>query len=287
MSVRLRFTKMHGARNDYVYVLGLDGRLLPDGGKTAPAVSDRRTGVGSDGLVYALPSARADAAMRMWNADGSEAEMCGNAIRCVAKLLVDRGLVAKERLAIETLAGVRSVEVLRDASGRVAGARVDMGPPSFLRADVGLEGSGDALDVEVELAPGERVRGTGVSMGNPHFVLFPGDLSDGTFLSLGPRLERHPAFARRTNVELVRVERRDLLRCRVWERGSGETLACGTGACAALAAARRKGLADARARVVVPGGELVVEWQGEGGPAFLEGPAATCFEGEVEVASNP
>jgi diaminopimelate epimerase len=274
---RHRFSKMHGAANDYVYVLGLDGRPLPDGAKIAPAISDRRRGIGSDGLVYILPSARAHARMRMWNADGSEAEMCGNAIRCVAKLLLDDGHLSGASLTIETLAGIKTVVPLPGRDGKVERVRVDMGPPSFARKDVGLAGEGDAVDVEVG-----GVRGTGVSMGNPHFVLLDEDLSDARFLAIGPALEGHPAFARRANIELVHVESRDRLVVRVYERGSGETLACGTGACAVHVAARRAGRVGDRSTVALRGGDLEIEWPGSGS-VFMTGPAVRVFDGEVEL----
>jgi diaminopimelate epimerase len=266
---RLRFVKMHGAGNDYVYVLGLEGPPLPDGAALAPRVADRRRGIGSDGLVYVERSPRADARMRMWNADGSEGEMCGNAIRCVAKLLVDRGL-AGDALTIDTLAGPKKVQVQRGTDGRVTRARVDMGPPA-------LEGSREIAVAE------ERVQGTCVSMGNPHFVLLDEDLSDARFAKLGPAIERHEAFPRRTNVEFVKVEGRNRLSVRVFERGSGETLSCGTGACAALVAARAAGRADERATVALRGGTLAVEFLGEGASVFLEGPAVEVFQGEIEV----
>lgn len=283
--MRLDFTKMHGAGNDYVYVLGVDpsgaDRKLPeDAPGLARRLSSRRFSIGSDGLVYVIRGEQSPWRMRIWNADGSEAEMCGNAIRCVAKLLHDRGLASDETIAIETGNGVLPVTVSL-AGGKVASATVGMGIPVVTRSGKG-DRFGFEPSTEIQLGD-ERVVGTVVSMGNPHFVLFDEDLSDARVSRLGPLLERHPFFPNRTNVEFVKVEAGDRLRVRVWERGSGETLACGTGACAAFAAVSVAGRAVAVGTVSLPGGDLVCEWRSHDQPMLLTGPCETAFEGWVEV----
>jgi diaminopimelate epimerase len=265
--MRLEFTKMHGCGNDYIYLDCFEKSPPDDAPALARTLSRRHFSVGSDGLVVVCPSERkgALARMRMWNADGSEAEMCGNAIRCVAKLLHERGHVRATTIPIETGNGVLDVSVVVDR-GTVVRARVAMGTP---RVEAAMTVAG--------------ARGIPVNVGNPHFVLFDESLADERVLGLGPRIERDRAFPKRTNVEFVAVESRTRIRARVWERGSGETLACGTGACAVLAAARTAGLADDRATIVLPGGELECEWPGGQGVIYLSGPCETAFSGWVEV----
>ena len=260
---------MHGCGNDYIYLDGWDQPLPEDAPALARRLSDRHFSIGSDGLVYVLRGERLPARMRMWNADGSEAEMCGNAIRCVAKLLFERGHVREETIPIETKAGPRPVSV-SVSGGEVARATVAMGTPKV----------GESLELTVA---GTSVRGLQVDVGNPHFVIFEEELRDERVLGLGPLLERHERFPNRTNVEFVKVLSPGRLQVRVWERGSNETLACGTGACAALVAARSTGRAGDRALVALPGGELQVEWLGGAGPILLTGPCETAFSGSVEV----
>ncbi len=267
--MRLEFAKMHGCGNDYIYVDGFRARPPEDAPGLARRLSRRHFSVGSDGLVYVLPGERAPVRMRMWNADGSEAEMCGNAIRCVAKLVFERGHVRETTIPIETGNGVLDV-ALRLDGGKVTGARVAMGTPRVLEA------------AEVQVG-GARLRGLVVNVGNPHFVLLGEALDDARVLGLGPLVEKHERFPHRTNVEFVKVESRARLRARVWERGSGETLACGTGACAILAAARSEGRVDDKAVVALPGGELECEWPGGQGTIFLAGPCELVYEGAVEV----
>jgi diaminopimelate epimerase len=268
--VRLDFTKMHGCGNDYIYVVALDRAPPADAPALARRLSRRRFSIGSDGLVFILPGERAPFRMRIWNADGSEAEMCGNAIRCVAKLLFDRGFTRETTIPIETGNGVLEVTVHVE-SGRVARATVSMGVP---RLEPG----------PLELSAGdERVSGTIVSMGNPHFVLLDEDLSDERVLRLGPLIEKHERFPPRTNVEFVKLESPDRLRVRVWERGSGETLACGTGACAAFAAADVAGRTVGNVTVSLPGGDLECSWGGIEMPMLLSGPCEVAYEGSVEI----
>ena len=262
----MRIAKLHGLGNDYLIYDGTKG--LPDHlPELAVQLSDRHFGVGSDGLICILPSQTADFRMRMFNADGSEGEMCGNGIRCMAKFIHDHGLSRRETLNIETMAGTRTVQLLlRD--GEAVGATVEMGAPELLPTR-----TVDAAGGEFQVYP--------VSMGNPHAVIFVEDLERTDVGRIGPALERHPAFPDRTNVEFVTVEAAERLNMRVWERGSGETLACGTGACAALAAAVSQGRCNEKAEALLPGGTLHITWDRLSGSLFLTGPAVTVFEGEV------
>ena len=297
----MQFTKLQGAGNDYLYVDGLrERRDWPD---LARKMSDRHFGVGADGLIVVAPSSVADARMQMFNADGSEGEMCGNGIRCFAKFVLERGIVEADpaRIRVETGAGVLAVEP-RWEGARVTGARVSMGEPVLRAADVPVDpaalGPSDyaALDDSLAAALGVRpdelafdaplaVDGaafalTAVSMGNPHVTAFVAEpVADVPLDRLGPLVERHAAFPRRVNFHIVNVEARDRIVSRTWERGSGLTLACGTGASAMVVAARLHGLVGDEARVEVPGGALTVSWPG-GGPVSMEGDAVEVFSGE-------
>ena len=290
MMSSLPFWKMHGAGNDFV-VLAADDADAP-WGTLAERVCDRHFGVGADGLIVALPSERADRRMRIFNADGSEAEMCGNGIRCLVKFVLEQGLADAPdgRVRIETIPGVLKAVATRGASGasgtdgtdgadgRVARVRVAMGAPSLEPAALGahVEQAPPLIDLPLEAA-GTTYAATLVSMGNPHAVLFTdAPPADFELERVGPALEHHPLFERRTNVEVVRVVDRGRLEMRVWERGVGETLACGSGACAALVAARLHDAVDDRAEVRLPGGTLLLEWDGSGG-VVLEGPAVQVF----------
>ncbi|MGE5550767.1 MAG: diaminopimelate epimerase [Bacteroidota bacterium] len=276
----MRFVKMHGAGNDYVFV---DSLTDPgDPAELARRISDRHFGVGGDGLVLILPSAAADARMRMFNADGSEAGMCGNAIRCVAKYLFDRGRVGREPV-IETGAGLRHLTMQVDeARGIAVGATVDMGEPSFAAGDIPMTGEERQVLGERLSATGQEFEITAVSMGNPHCVIFVPDVDLVPLSVWGPAIEHHEVFPRRTNVEFVTVVDRANLKVRVWERGSGETLACGTGASASLAAAVMRGLTDRRTAIELPGGNLMLEWKPDG-HIYLTGPAVEVFTGEWEA----
>ncbi|MDO8751257.1 MAG: diaminopimelate epimerase [Dehalococcoidia bacterium] len=297
----MRFTKMHGAGNDYVL---LDARGQDrDWPKLAREMCDRHYGIGADGLLLVAPSSVADIRMRMFNPDGSEAEMCGNGIRCFAKYVVERGIVApgERALRVETGNGVLDVVPLVDGQGRVARVRVSMGEPRFGADDipvrlpegarglqvnitkVPLDINKRALDIiagyEVKL-DGHSFRITCVSMGNPHAVAFV-ELPVGQFplQVVGPLMEHHPMFPKRVNFHVVNVVDRGRLRARTWERGAGLTLACGTGACAIHAASRLLGLTDSMVQLEMPGGVLEVTWEGRG-PVYLEGPVEEVFEGE-------
>jgi diaminopimelate epimerase len=271
------FTKMQGCGNDYVYVDGFHHRV-EDPVRLAKEVSDRRFGVGSDGLILILPSDKADVRMRMWNADGSESEMCGNGIRCVAKYAYERGLAPKKaRLTAETGAGVLGLD-LHVKDGAVEAVTVDMGAPRLERAEVPMLGApGRVVDEELR-AGGRAFRVTAVSMGNPHCVTFVDDVASFPVERYGPLIENHASFPRRTNVEFVEVRSRSEVVQRTWERGAGETWACGTGASAVCVAGVLTGRTDRRVLVHLRGGDLVVEWP-EGGSVRKTGPAVVVFDG--------
>ena len=278
----MKFTKMQGAGNDYIYINCFEERIPPgERPALARALSDRHFGVGGDGLICVGPSDIADVQMDMYNADGSRGLMCGNGIRCVGKLAYERGLTDKTELQIETASGVRTLW-LDAADGVVRSARADMGSPSFAAADVpALTGEETFIRQRVEAA-GRVWEVTALSVGNPHAVIFPGPDVEGLDLgAIGPAFERHPLFPRGVNTEFVNVIDRDHLKMRVWERGSGETLACGTGAAAALAAANVCGLCGDSAAVELPGGALFVQWDRARDRLYLTGPAVTVFEGEL------
>ena len=277
----MRFTKMHGAGNDYVYV---DARAQErDWSALSVAMSDRHLGVGSDGLILALPSQKADLRMRMFNADGSEGEMCGNGIRCLVRFAFDNGIVPAEKspVRVETMAGVLDVTPLRDDGQGMSGARVLMGEPRLNPREipVAIEGKDMVVNQPLEVA-GREFLMTCVSMGNPHAVVFMDEPVDEFPLTeIGPQVEHNALFPARVNFEIANVmDGGKTLKTRVWERGSGITMACGTGACAVQVAARLNGLAGDRATVTLPGGDLTVEWPGEG-EVVLEGPIASVFDG--------
>lgn len=276
---KLPFTKMQGAGNDYIYINGFTQEVA-DPGELAVKISDRHFGVGSDGLVVVGPSAKADIRMRMFNADGTEAEMCGNASRCVAKFAHDVGLTKKKIIQLETGAGVKTVE-LKFSSGEVVGATVDMGEPE-IKPDlipVAMPGQGAKIVNEKIQVNGQDYHFTAVSMGNPHAVIIGENPSNLDLCALGPKFEQHPWFPRRINTEFVQVLGRDKIRMRVWERGAGETLACGTGACAALVACVLNGLTDREATVELPGGRLKIRWDETDDHVYMSGRAVTVFEG--------
>lgn len=277
-AVSMKFTKWQGAGNDFVIVNGFEEKIA-DYRKTAVKVCDRHFGVGADGLVLVLPSSAADFRMRIFNADGSEAEMCGNVTRCVARYVYENGLTEKTKLAIETLAGTVRPELIFE-NGVIAGARVDMGEPRLKRAEIPMGGeAGDqAVNIPLEV-DGRALCGTAVSVGNPHFVIFVDDINAVDLPVIGPKIETNPLFPRKTNVEFVQVLGRDELRMRVWERGAGITMACGTGASATLVAAVLGGKADRQARLVLDGGTLLIEWAADN-HVYMSGPAVEVFRGE-------
>lgn len=267
----MQFTKMHGLGNDYVIFDGFREPLPDDLPELARRVSDRHFGIGGDGLITFEPSPEADARMRIFNVDGSEAEMCGNGLRCVAKALYERGHCRSASQSILTGRGRLDVECfVRDEL--VESVRVDMGRPDFEPEARNLEIDDRELELHV------------VSMGNPHAILFVEEPTDEWVLGIGPRIERHPSFPHRTNVEFVRIDTRDAMTVRVWERGCGETLACGTGACATVVAATLAGHIDGCATVRLPGGDLQIDWTaGEG--VLMTGPATEVFSGKWSMES--
>lgn len=281
-TIQMKFTKMHGLGNDYIYVNAFEEQI-DDPGALAAAISDRHFGVGGDGLVLIGPSRVADFEMQMYNADGSRGEMCGNASRCVGKYVYDRGLTDKTVVTLETLAGIKTLR-LTVKDGRVEMVCVDMGAP---QTDCGqvpcLLGQGVVTRAPIE-ALGRTFEITPVGFGNPHGVILLDEPVEAFDLHrYGPVLEKHPAFPKKANIEFVNVLARDRLRMRVWERGSGETLACGTGSCAALVAAHLCGLADRRAVVALDGGELLDEWDEATGRVFMTGPATRVFDGVYDL----
>jgi len=277
----LPFWKMHGAGNDFV-VLSSEDIQVP-WNTLAQQICDRHRGVGADGLIVVLPSKIADHRMRILNSDGSEAEMCGNGIRCLVKFVVDQnyGRPRRNPLRIETLAGVLDTHATLGDDGSVSTVRVGMGTPQLEPAALGAltDKNAPALDLPLELT-GVRHEVTLVSMGNPHAVLFCDEpVSAFALDEIGPAIEHHPVFSRRTNVEVVRVHNRHSIEMRVWERGVGETLACGSGAAAAVVAARLHDLVDDYVEAKLPGGILALEWDGQG-DVTLDGPAVKVFESE-------
>jgi diaminopimelate epimerase len=273
----MRFTKMHGAGNDYVYVNCFEERVPPDLPRLAIAVSDRHKGIGADGLILIHPSQVADARMEMFNADGSAAEMCGNGVRCVAKYVYDHGIARRATLKIETGRGILELKLIV-ANGKVDRVRVQMGAPILESEKIPTRLPGNPpIQVPLDVA-GRELKVTCVSMGNPHCVTFVEELTDDLVLRIGPQIERHAAFPNRVNAEFVRVISPSEMQVRVWERGSGETQACGTGACAAAVASILNGLCGRRILAHLPGGDLDLEWA-PGGDVYLTGPAVEVFEG--------
>ena len=281
----MKFTKMHGAGNDYIYVDCFSEKLPLEPEKLSPILSDRHFGIGGDGIVLICPSEMADARMRMFNADGSESEMCGNAIRCVAKYLYDSGIARKETLAIETGRGVLTLQLTVE-NGKMTLARVNMGEPVLvpeqvptLLRNVSGDSNQPAIAVPLNVA-GKTFAVTTISMGNPHCITFVDELSDDWVLGIGPKVEIDSMFPRRVNAEFVKVLSPDRLQMRVWERGSGETLACGTGACAVTVAGVLNGISNRRVQIELRGGLLEIEWSEADNHVYLTGPAATVFTGE-------
>jgi diaminopimelate epimerase len=282
----VEFVKAHGTGNDFVVIedLGDQHELSAAFVRT---VCDRHFGVGGDGLIRIAPGSRAPYFMDYRNADGSVAEMCGNGVRVVGKYLADRGYVAGA-FDLETRAGTKHLELHAADNGSIDRVTVDMGAPSFDRADLPMLGEGTALEEALEVQGGRTVVGTCLSMGNPHVVVFVDDVDAAPVTSLGPLLETHPAFPNRTNVEFVQVTGKDLLRQRTWERGVGETLACGTGACAVAVASQVRGFTGRRVAIDLRGGRLEVEWA-PGRTVRMTGPAREVAHGTLgeELLGTP
>jgi diaminopimelate epimerase len=276
----MNFTKMHGLGNDFIIVAG-EQELPSNAADLAVRLCNRNFGVGADGLVYILPSEKADFKMRIINSDGSEAEQCGNAIRCVAKYVYDNGLINRTDITIETIgAGVQPL-ALETADGVVRKVRVDMGRPILNGFEIPTTIDANPVVGRTATVDGREFRFTAVSMGNPHCVIFVDDAVRFDVNHWGPKLEVHPLFPRKTNVEFATVNSRGQVDMRVWERGAGPTLACGTGACATLVAAVLNGLTDRTAVISLAGGDLLIEWDEASDRIYMTGPAEKVFEGTV------
>ena len=275
----MKFTKMQGLGNDYVYVNCLK-ETIADPPALAKKISDRHFGVGSDGLIMINPSDKADFEMEMYNADGSRAEMCGNGIRCVAKYVYDYGLTDKTRISVETLAGIKYLDLTVE-NGKVSLVRVDIGRPILDPENIPVQAEGRRVVDEPLTVDGKEYRMTCVSMGNPHAVIFVDqDVRELPLEQIGPSFENHERFPKRINTEFARVLDRRTVEMRVWERGSGETLACGTGTCATAVACVLNGLTEDEITVHLLGGDLYIKWDREKDTVYMTGPAETVFDGE-------
>lgn len=275
----MKFTKMQGLGNDYVYVNCFKEKI-DNPPELARRISDRHFGVGSDGLIMINPSDKADFEMEMYNADGSRGEMCGNGIRCVAKYVYDYGLTDKTHISVETLGGIKYLDLTVEEE-KVKMVKVDMGKPELEPLKIPVKASGDKAVDEPILAGGNEYRMTCVSMGNPHAVIFIGcDVREFPLEEIGPKFENHERFPNRVNTEFVRVIDRRTAEMRVWERGSGETLACGTGACAVAVACALNGFTEDEVTVRLLGGDLQIRWDREKDTVFMTGPAEVVFDGE-------
>ena len=280
------FTKMHGLGNDYIYFDCIaNPNLIANPGKVAPGLSDRHFGIGGDGIVLILKADvdGADYRMRMFNSDGSEAEMCGNAIRCVAKYLCDENYLKADEVNIQTGAGIKHIEIRRNAAGNFDSARVDMGAPTLggLLIPVNIDKE-QVVSEPITLSNGKEYNFTAVSMGNPHAVIFVEEITDEHILQDGALAEVHDLFPNKINVEFVKVVSPTELEMRVWERGAGETLACGTGASAVAVASALNKLTDRKVTVHLIGGDLEIEW-GENDHVYMTGPATTSYKGTVNI----
>lgn len=292
----MRFTKMHGAGNDYIYVNCMDGTF---GGDESAILNDERRlaeiarrisrphfGIGADGMVLIMPSEVADVRMRMFNADGSEGKMCGNATRCIGKYVYDNGYIHREAITLETASGIKYLTLYPEADDKVEMVTVDMGAPELIaeKIPVILPEAGKDTDVPVSVE-GEEMLINPVSMGNPHGVVFVDAVTDALVLGIGPKLEVHGMWPDRANIEFAHVVSDDTIEMRVWERGSGETLACGTGACATAVAAMRTGRVGAdEVTIRLIGGDLKVRWdRQQGGHVYMTGSATTVFEGKINL----
>lgn len=273
--VRVPFTKMHGLGNDFVVINCLEGSC-PDLAPLAKKICDRRFGIGCDQLLVVRPSERGDFKMEIFNNDGGQVEMCGNGIRCLAQYLVKHGTTSKSELAIETLAGIIRPRLLGEM------VEVDMGEPILDGPRIPVQAEGKIINRELA-AEGQNFLVTCVSMGNPHCVIFVPDVFQVDIPRLGPALERHPFFPKRTNVEFIEVQDPKHLKMRVWERGAGETLACGTGACGALVAAVLNGHSDREATLHLKGGDLLVRWSERDNHVYMTGPGTEVFSGIIDL----
>jgi len=285
----MKFTKMHGCGNDYVYVNGFTEQIPQEKKpELVRRLSDRHFGIGGDGVIFINPSQEAEFEMEMYNADGSRSEMCGNGIRCVAKFVYDKGLTDSEHISIISGGQVKYLDLTVEGKqgsdrGQVSRVRVNMGSPILIPAEIPVVAEGEQVVDEPILVDGREYRMTCVSMGNPHAIVFMDGVKEMDLEKIGPSFENHERFPKRTNTEFVEVIDRENVFMRVWERGTGETLACGTGCCAIAVACVLNGLTGNKVTVKVLGGELLIEWDREANLVYMTGPATTVFEGEVEV----
>ncbi|SEL10374.1 diaminopimelate epimerase [Carnobacterium iners] len=275
------FIKMHGIGNDYVYVNDLDERITnPEA--VSLFVSDRHFGIGSDGLILIRPSNRADFMMRMYNADGSQGAMCGNGIRCFSKFVYDEGLTIKETLTVETKSGIKTIE-LKKVDDEVTGARVAMEKPILKTKDIPMVWAEEECINQSLQVDGKIYQITAVSMGNPHVVVFVKNTKEIEIEKIGPSFEHHEVFPKQVNTEFIRIIDNKTIEMRVWERGSGETLACGTGACAAVVAAYLNGHTGRKVTVKLLGGDLSIEWDEKTGVIYMSGSATTVYKGTIDL----
>ncbi len=274
----MNFTKMQGCGNDYIYINGFE-ETIEDPKELAIQMSDRHFGIGSDGIVLILPSQKADVKMRMFNADGSEAEMCGNAIRCVGKYVYDNKMIGQETIYVETQAGIKILELFHEQQS-VKTVRVNMGEPILKAQDIPVLSEGSPVVDLMLMAADKKFAMTCVSMGNPHAVTFVEQTDGFNVEKYGKLLEVDASFPKKANIEFAQVINRHEINMRVWERGSGETLACGTGACATLVACVLNDKCDTKATIHLLGGDLDIEWDQETNHVFLTGPAEFVFEGK-------
>lgn len=282
----MKFTKMQGCGNDYIYVDGAKEKIAGDKkAELVRRVSDRHFGVGGDGVIFINPSDEADFEMEMYNADGSRAEMCGNGIRCVAKYVYDKGLTNKTDISVISCGRIMYLQLFLK-EGKVDTVRVNMGAPELTASRVPVICEKERAVCEPILVQGREYKMTCVSMGNPHAVVFAEGVGELALEELGPYFENHERFPKRTNTEFAEVTDRHTVRMRVWERGTGETLACGTGACATAVACILNGLTEETVTVKLLGGELEITWDREAGLVYMTGPAVTVFEGELQWETN-
>ena len=277
----MEFTKMQGCGNDYVYVNGFENKI-DNPNKLSEIVSDRHFGIGSDGLIVINPSEKADFKMSMYNADGSEGKMCGNGIRCVAKYVYDNKMTDKTTIAVETLSGIKTLE-LNVKNDKVETVKVNMGTPILLPKDVPVVSDKDKVVDEPIVIDDKEYRITCVSMGNPHAITFIENTDDLEIETIGPKFENNPIFPDRVNTEFIQILDRNTVKMRVWERGSGETFACGTGACATVCTRVLNGLTDEKVTVKLLGGDLFIEYNREENTVYMTGPAKVSFTGKIEV----
>lgn len=278
----MKFTKMHGCGNDYVYVNGFTEKVA-DKPKSVVALSDRHFGIGSDGVIFINPSEQADFEMEMYNADGTRAEMCGNGIRCVGKYVYDHGMTDKTSITVESFGKVKYLDLTVE-NGKVVKVKVNMGKPELTAKDVPVVSEHEQVIDEEIIVKGKSYRMTCVSMGNPHAVVFMDDVEHLAIEEIGPYFENHERFPNRTNTEFVQVIDDSHVKMRVWERGTGETLACGTGCCATAVACVLNHLTGEHVTVQVLGGEIEIYWDQKENLVYMTGPAVTVFEGETEEA---